>query len=67
MFVLKLDDGPRFPPVYFAGFCRDPLCPVRIKPKSDAVRFDDIREVMKVQQEIHDRTPGTSFIIEYVG
>lgn len=66
MFVLKLDDGPRFPPVYFAGFCGDAFCPVRITSKPDAVRFDDIREVMKVQREIQDRTPGTSFIIEYV-
>lgn len=67
MFVIKLDDSLRYPPVYFCGFRKDDLCPVRFGPLSDAVKFNDILELLKVQQAILDRTPQTRLINEYVG
>lgn len=67
MFVIKLDDSLRYPPVYFCGFCKGDSSIVMYGPLSDAIRFNDIIELLKFQQAILDRTPHARLINEYVG
>ncbi len=67
MFVIQLDDSPRYPTVYFSGFSEHSVCPVKFGCIEFAERFDDLSEVIAVQRRIHTLLPQSRWIVTLGG